>query len=256
MPSHQIDQFICRADNFGVLLHNSDTADTIAIDAPDATAIEGRLAALGWSLTHILVTHHHGDHVDAIPALVKKWGCEVVGPQSEASKIGSLNTQIIDGQTFTLAGFHIDAIATPGHTAGPLSYHIPAIGIAFTGDTLFALGCGRLFEGSPADMWQSLKKLKALPAETMIYCGHEYTLANAKYALSVDPDNSQLQARVQAFEKLRRADLPTLPVQLADELATNPFLRADDPALKSTLAMAGSADVDVFAALRAGKDRF
>ena len=256
MPAHQIDQFSCLSDNFGVLLHNDETGQTVAIDAPEAAAINARLASHGWQLTHILVTHHHHDHVGGIAELKQQWNCAVHGPAAESGKISDLDHLIADGDQFTLAGFDVVAIETPGHTAGQLSYHLPQIDVAFTGDTLFALGCGRLFEGTPADMWRSMLKLRALPPQTTIYCGHEYTLTNARFAVSIDPDNSALAQRMQEIQAQRDAGEATLPTTLAAELTTNPFLRADDPVLKSAMGMNGASDIEVFAAIRQGKDNF
>lgn len=251
----KVHQFPCLSDNYGVLVHNSDSGATLLIDAPDEDAIRSALAETGWTLTHILVTHHHWDHTQAIAAIKAETGCTAIGPAGERSKIETLDETIDDGDTRDLGGIAVNAIATPGHTLGQISYHMPDAGIAFTGDTLFALGCGRVFEGTPEMMWSSMEKLMArLPDETRIYCGHEYTLANAKFAVTVDPANEALRKRLAEIEGLRAAGKPTLPTTMAKEKATNPFLRAADPAMRAHLGLEGAGNAAVFAEVRARKD--
>jgi hydroxyacylglutathione hydrolase len=253
MSELQIHQFTILGDNYAVLLHDPQTGATASIDAAEAGPIEAELERKGWKLTDVLVTHHHGDHVAGLADLKAKHGCKVTGPDNPA--IAGIDNVVRDGDRFRWAGREIVAIATPGHTLDMINYHLPADGIVFTGDTLFALGCGRVFEGSMEMMWNSLSRLAALPAETRIYCGHEYTLANARFALSVDPDNAALQRRAAQVEKLRAEGKPTVPSLLSEELATNPFLRAADPAIRRHLGMEGASDAEVFAKIRERKNR-
>lgn len=253
MNELQIAQFPCLDDNFGLLVHDSGSGDTLAVDAPDAAAIEAELGKTGWKLTHVLITHHHADHVQGIAALKASTGCTVIGPDNPA--IAGLDRHVREGEVLELAGEHIAVIATPGHTLDMLNYHFPKAGIVFTADTLFAMGCGRIFEGTPAQMWGSLQKLAALPPHTKVYCGHEYTLANARFSVRIDPQNPDLASRLAEVEALRAKGKPTLPTTIARELATNPFLRAGDPAIRANLGMAGSSDAQVFAEIRERKNR-
>lgn len=252
----EIEQFGCRDDNFGVLIHDPQTGQTAAIDAPEEAPVREALKRRGWKLTHIITTHWHPDHVEANEALKADGGVEIIGPADEASKIPGIDRTVSDGDTFEFSGHEVRAISTPGHTAGQVSYYIPDAGVAFTGDTLFAMGCGRIFEGTPEMMWSSLKKLMALPTETVIYCGHEYTLANARFAVTVDPENIALGARFKEVEALRAENKPTLPTTMEKELATNPFLRAADPSIRAHLGMEGASDAEVFAEIRRRKDNF
>ena len=253
----QVEQFICRqGDNFGVLLHDTKSGETALIDAPDERAILDAVERTGWQPTVILTTHHHGDHVEANLALKKKFGLKIVGPKAEAEKIPGLDVSVEEGSPLEFAGHPVRVIETPGHTAGHISYHLAEASIAFTGDTLFAIGCGRLFERSAAVMFQSLSKLAALPPQTRVYCGHEYTLANARFALTVDPTNSALRERAAEVEALRADGKPTLPTTIGAELATNPFLRWHDPAIRKNLNMETATDAEVFAEIRKRKDNF
>lgn len=256
MARLQIYQFGCLSDNYGVLVHDPASGATLSIDAPDEAAILRVLGETGWTLTDILVTHHHHDHVGAVPALKARFAPRVVGPRAEADKIPGLDVAIAEGDRLAFAGHEVQVLATPGHTAGHVAYVLPAANAAFVGDTLFALGCGRVFEGTMAEMWASLKKLRALPVQTEVYCGHEYTLSNARFAVSVDPGNAALAARLAEVERMRAEGLPTLPTTIAREIETNPFLRADDPALAAALGMAGADPVAVFTRLREGKNSF
>lgn len=252
----KIEQFMCRSDNFGILAHDPASGETAIIDAPEERPILEAIARTGWTPTVLLVTHHHGDHVEANLALKQRFGLKIVGPKAEAAKIPGIDETVAEGDELSLLGETVRVIETPGHTAGHISYFLPKSGIAFTADTLFALGCGRIFEGTPALMMASLKKLAALPADTAVYCGHEYTLSNARFALSVDPTNSALKERVKEIEALRAADKPTLPTTIGQELATNPFLRWHDPAIRKNLGMQTASDEAVFAEIRKRKDIF
>ena len=247
-----IHQFTYGGDNYGVLLQEPDSGATALVDAGDATAALAALAETGWSLSQIWLTHHHGDHTAGTTEIVAATGAGVHGPAS----IASVTTPVADGGEIDFGGVKVTAIATPGHTMDMLNFHIPSEKLLFTGDTLFAMGCGRLFEGDAATMWASLCKLMSLDDETVIYCGHEYTAANADFALSVDPDNDALLRRVAAVRDLRSAGQPSIPTMLALEKLTNPFLRASDPSIRAHLGMADADDVDVFTEIRLRKDDF
>jgi len=252
----QVEQFMCRSDNFGVLVHDPRSGETAIIDAPEERPILDAIERTGWKPTVILTTHHHADHVEGNIALKERFKLKIVGPQAEAAKIPGIDETVEDGQVIRFAGEPVHVIATPGHTAGHVSYHFPQSNLAFTGDTLFALGCGRLFEAKPPVMHESLKKLAALPLETVVYCGHEYTQANARFALTIDPTNSALKERSAEIDKLRAGNKPTLPTTVGRELATNPFLRWHDPVIRRNLGMETARDAEVFAEIRKRKDVF
>ncbi|NAZ36520.1 hydroxyacylglutathione hydrolase [Rubellimicrobium sp. CFH 75288] len=244
----------CLRDNYAFLLHDDATGRTALVDAPEAEPIRAELERRGWQLSDILITHHHDDHVQAVDVL--RPGARVIGHRADRHRLPPLDLAVSPGEALTVCGEAVEVIDTPGHTIGHLCYHFPRSGVAFTADTLMALGCGRLFEGTAAQMWASLRRLAALPPDTILCSGHEYTEGNARFALSVDGDNPALQARARAVAEARARGEPTVPSRLADELATNPFLRADDPAIRSALGLAGAPAEEVFAALRAAKDRF
>ncbi|WOJ90288.1 hydroxyacylglutathione hydrolase [Methylocapsa polymorpha] len=252
-----IHQFLCLRDNFGVLLHDPRTGATAAIDAPEAAPILAALAAREWRLTDILITHHHADHVQGIAGLKERFPhARVVGPLREAAKIAvGLDVAIAEGESVAIGALEATAMDVPGHTSGHLAYWLRQEDIAFTGDTLFAMGCGRGFEEPAAVLFHSLMKLAALPAETKIYCGHEYTLANARFALSVDPGNVNLRQRALEVARQREEGEFTLPTTIALELATNPFLRVDEPDIQAILGMRGADPAAVFAELRERKNR-
>ncbi len=254
MSELQIHQFPCLNDNYGVLIHDEAAGLTASIDAPDAAAVQSALAAQGWKLTHILTTHHHADHTGGNMALKDATNCEIIGPAAERAKIPGIDKAVGEGDTFSFGSFDVQVFDTPGHTSGHISYYIPAAKVAFAGDTMFALGCGRLFEGTPQQMWESLSKLMALPDDTEVYCGHEYTLSNAKFAVSVDPGNADLKARLAEIEAKRTRGEPTVPTSIGLERATSPFVRAGDPGLRAQLGMADAADWEVFAEVRKRKD--
>jgi hydroxyacylglutathione hydrolase len=255
MVAH-IHQFLCLSDNFGVLIHDPETRRTAAIDAPDAAPIIEALAAKEWNLTDILVTHHHADHTQGIPGLKAKFPeARIVGPAKEADKIGCLDVAVGETDFVEVGALKAAVIEVPGHTAGHVAYHFEAHDILFAGDTLFALGCGRPFEAPPHVLFRSLMKLARLRGETQVYCGHEYTLSNARFALSIDGANEMLKERVAEIERLVAAGSFTLPTTIALERATNPFLRADEESLKAAIGMANADGVEVFAALRERKNR-
>jgi hydroxyacylglutathione hydrolase len=255
MTPLEIHQFACLKDNYGVLIHDADADVTAAIDAPDAAAVRRALEANGWRLTHILATHHHADHTAGIRALKAETGATVIGPRNEAARIPMIDREVGEGDTIDFGGHEIRVLDTPGHTIGHISYWIPDASVAFVGDTLFAMGCGRVLEGTPQMMWASLKKLAALPPETEIYCGHEYTLANAEFGLTIEPDNKALQARAHEVEALRAEGKPTLPTRLSRELETNVFLRPEIADIRIRLRLVGAPDWKVFAEIRDRKNR-
>lgn len=254
MSSIDIEMFPCLSDNYGFLLHDLDTGATASIDTPEVGPILDALARRDWQLTHILNTHHHGDHAGGNLELKRATGCQIVGPGNDAARIPGIDVGVVDGDVVEFGRQRIEVIETPGHTRGHIVYWLPEETVAFVGDTLFAMGCGRLFEGSPGQMWDSLQKLLRWPDETRIYCAHEYTAANGRFALSVEPGNPDLQRRCQDVARLREEGTPTVPTTLALEKATNPFLRP--AALREALAMPGADDVAVFARTRALKDSF
>ena len=255
MAQLEIHQFMCLKDNFGVLVHDAAAGITASIDAPEEEAVRRALADKGWKLTHILVTHHHGDHTAGILPLKQETSCTVIGPKAEAAKIKGLDKTVGEGDTFKLGDTEIRVLDTPGHTAGHITYWIPSAKVAFTGDTLFAIGCGRVIEGTMEMMWSSLAKLAKLPPETAVYCGHEYTLSNARFAMTIEPENEALKARTAEVEKLIAADKVTLPTTIGRELETNPFLRPQSMAIRKRLGMEKSADWQVFGEVRERKNR-
>jgi len=248
--------FLCLKDNYGVLLHDSESGATASIDAPEAAPIEAALKATGWKLTDILVTHHHGDHTGGITVLKDKYKCRVVAPAAEAAKIPAVDETVREGDKVAVGNLSGNVIETPGHTNGHIAYWFHADKLAFVGDTLFSIGCGRVIEGTPEMMWRSLKKLRDLPNDTEIYCGHEYTVANIKFARTVEPDNPVLAAReVQAREQIEQGE-PTIPVTIGDEKLANPFLRADLAEVAAGVGLAGKDPAQVFAEIRARKNKF
>jgi hydroxyacylglutathione hydrolase len=256
MSALDIHMFSCLADNYGYLLHDADSGVTAAVDTPDATEILAQLAARGWRLTHILNTHHHNDHAGGNLELKRRTGCTIVGPKRDAARIPGIDRAVGEGDVVMLGSHRATVHDTPGHTRGHIVYHFADARAAFVGDTLFAIGCGRLFEGTPAEMWSSLQKILCWPDDTRLYCAHEYTQANARFALTVEPRNAALRERAAAVAKLRAAGRPTVPSTLAEERATNPFLRAASAELRATIGLPNAADVDVFARTRALKDAF
>jgi hydroxyacylglutathione hydrolase len=248
--------FKCLSDNYGVLLHDPDTGATAAIDAPEAAPIEKALTETGWKLTDILVTHHHADHTGGIEELKAKYKCRVVAPAKEAAKIPSVDETVAQGDSVSVGKLSGTVLDTPGHTLGHITYWFPQDHLAFVGDTMFSIGCGRVIEGTPEMMWNSLKKLRDLPNETLVYCGHEYTAANIRFALSIDKENAVLDARAAQVEQLLEEGEPTIPVTIGDEKLANPFLRADVPDLAVDVGMAGKPAAEVFAEIRGRKDRF
>ena len=256
MPQLDFHQFMCRSDNYGVLMHEPGTSMTASIDAPDAAEIGRQLKQRGWRLSHIFATHHHGDHVEGNAALQAEYGCTIIGPATEADRIPGMTHQVMGGGNFTWAGYDIHVLACPGHTKGHIAYHIPAARVVFAGDTLFSLGCGRVFEGTMQEMYSSVSQFKALPPETKLYCGHEYTQSNARFARSVEPDNESLERRAAEVDRLRAAGRMTCPSTIGLELETNPFLRTGSAGIRLVLGLPDATDAEVFAELRRRKDSF
>jgi hydroxyacylglutathione hydrolase len=255
MATLQIYQFPCLSDNFGVLIHDPEAGVTASIDAPEADKVTAALKEKGWRLTHILTTHHHADHTGGNAVLKAATGCRIVGPRNEAGKIPGIDETVGGGDTFAFGLHQVEVLDTPGHTAGHITYVIPSAKVAFVGDTLFAIGCGRVIEGTPQMMWESLKKLMALPKDTAVYCGHEYTQANARFALTIEPDGAALQKRAKEVDEARAAGKATLPTTIGLELETNPFLRPHVPAIQKRLGMEGRPEWEIFAEIRERKNR-
>ncbi|UYN98436.1 MAG: hydroxyacylglutathione hydrolase [Devosia sp.] len=251
-----VDVFPARSDNFGYLAHDEASGRTAAIDAPEAGPIKAALARRGWTLTDILITHHHIDHVEAIAELKSASGARVVGPAAEADKIEELDELVGDGDVVELGDTRFDVLATPGHTLGHVVFHDSVGGHLFSADALFSLGVGRMFEGTPGPMWAGLERLRALPDATLVYCGHEYTESNARFALSIDPENAALKKRAEEVKSLREQGKPTIPFPLGEDKLANPFLRADAPELAEHYGLTGADPAEVFAAIRKGKDNF
>src|SRR6056297_2066882 len=240
----------CLSDNYAYLAHDSATGETALIDAPEAGPILAALDESGWTLSHVLITHHHADHVDGLSGILARHPATVIGAKADEHRLPDLDVSVTEGDTLTIGGETAHVIDVSGHTVGHIAFHFPQSGVVFTADSLMALGCGRVFEGTMEQMWKSLSKLAALPPETKIYSGHEYTAANARFALSIDPQNSDLISRSKAVDAARTENRPTVPSTLSDELATNPFLRASDPGLKAELGMSSASDAEVFAEIR------
>lgn len=244
----------CRTDNYAFLVHNAETGQTALIDAPEAAPIQDALDARGWTLSDILITHHHFDHVDGLAAL--RGSARVIGAAADAARLPPLDLPIAPGDPLVVCGQEVQTIDTPGHTVGHVSFFMPGAGLLFSADTLMAMGCGRLSEGTPAQMWDSLQTLRALPPETLVCSGHEYTANNMAFAMSLEPGNPRLTSRKDEIAALRSNHLPTVPSTLALEIATNPFLRADDPDLAAAINLQDATPLEVFTATRVAKDKF
>ncbi|MDD9729317.1 hydroxyacylglutathione hydrolase [Mameliella sp. AT18] len=244
----------CLSDNYAYLVHGPD--GVALIDAPEAGPIIEALEARGWSLGVIMITHHHHDHVGGVAELREKYGCPVMGPKAEVDKLPKLDMALDPGFSGGTGDGLCEVIAVPGHTLGHIAFYYPRGGAVFTADSLMALGCGRIFEGTPQMMWDSLEKLASLPPETVVYSGHEYTTANAAFALTIEPENQALISRKREIDAARAEGRPTAQVPLSVELETNPFLRATTDSVKRAVGLPGGTDAEVFAEVRARKDRF
>ncbi len=250
----EVHQFACLSDNYGFLLHDPASGETACIDTPDAAVYLREAAARGWQITQIWNTHWHPDHAGGNAAIKAATGCTIIAPAAEAEKIAGIDRTVGQGDVVTLGAWKADVIDVGGHTLGHIAYHLPEAEIAFVGDAVFALGCGRMFEGTPQQFWASLSRVKALPGATTLYCAHEYTASNARFALHADPENQALIDYADEIRERRAAEQPTVPMKLARELETNPFLRSDDADLQAR--WGGGDAVATFAALRAAKDGF
>jgi hydroxyacylglutathione hydrolase len=248
--------FLCLQDNFGVLVHDPASGKTAAIDAPEAAPVEAALKSTGWKLTDILVTHHHHDHTGGIEDLKERHRCRVVAPEAEADGIPEVDETVRENDTVRVGNLQARVIETPGHTAGHITYVFPDDKLVFAGDTLFSIGCGRVIEGNPEMMWQSLLKLRALPDDMRVFCGHEYTAANIRFAKTIEPDNALLLAREREVAGLVAEKKPTIPSLLGEEKAANPFLRADVPDVAKAVGLAGKPAWQVFAEIRQRKNTF
>ncbi len=245
-------QFPYNSDNYGVLIHDPETGATVVVDPGEAGATHAALKETGWQLSEIWITHHHWDHTDGLAEVKAKYSAHVRGPEG----VAGVDQVLKGGDRFAFAGAQVDVLHTPGHTLDMLNFHLASDAVIFTGDTLFVMGCGRLTEGTPDMMWESLQKLMLLPAATTVYCSHEYTLANVEFALSVDPENAALITRAEMARLKRSTGTPTVPTDLEAEFETNPFLRPSDPSIRAVLGMQEATDAEVFAEIRRRKDNF
>jgi len=246
----------CLADNYAVLLRDTVTEATAVIDAPEVAPILAALAREDWTLTHILVTHHHTDHIAGVLALKERFGATVIGPKAERDTIPGLDFAVVDGDPVAVGSLVGRVMETPGHTKGHIVFLFEDERLLFSGDTLFVMGCGRPFECDPPVLWESLLRLRALPDDISVYCGHEYTVSNGRFAVTVDPDNDELAEKLAEAEAQRKAGKPTIPTTIGSEKATNPFMRADDVELAERIGLAGAEPGAVFTELRSLKSSF
>lgn len=256
MKTLEVHQFPCLDDNYGYLVHDPISGLTATIDTPEVESISDALKEKGWSLDFIFNTHHHQDHAGGNLALKEMSGCTIIGPAADVDRIPGIDRAVGEGDTVLLGEWSFKVHDTPGHTRGHIVYHCETAGIGFVGDTLFALGCGRLFEGTPDQMWRSLQKILSWPDETLVYCAHEYTEANARFAVTVEPDNAALKTRYEEIRAARAKGIPTVPTTIALEKKTNPFLRPDSADLQRTINLLGHSEVEVFGRTRELKDQF
>ncbi|GAA6181401.1 hydroxyacylglutathione hydrolase [Shimia sp. NS0008-38b] len=255
MP-HHIVTIPCLSDNYAFLVHDADTGATALIDAPDAPPILAELKKRGWQLSHVLLTHHHWDHVEGLADILAEHSAKVFGAVADEHRLPALDHALSEGDTFDFGGEAVAVLDVSGHTVGHIAFHFPDTKAVFTGDSLMAMGCGRLFEGTPAQMFHSLEKLAALPEDTTVCSGHEYTTSNCRFATSLGEDNAAVDQRVAETAGLRAKDIATVPSLLGLEKQTNPFLRSADPALQAAIGLAGADPVDVFTEVRKRKDNF
>lgn len=250
----------CLKDNYAFLIHDPDSGDTALVDAPEAAPVLTVMSSRGWVLTHVFLTHHHWDHVDALPDILagQPEGVKplIIGAAADAHRLPALDIQVAEGDRFQFGNQEVRVFDVSGHTVGHIAFYMPGANAVFTADSLMALGCGRLFEGTPEQMWDSLSKLASLPRETVVYSGHEYTQSNATFALTIEPQNPALQARIKDIAAARADDRPTVPSLLGVELDTNPFLRAGEASLQQAIGMTGATPAAVFTEIRLRKDNF
>jgi len=256
MAHIEIHQVPVLRDNFVYLVREPKSKSVGIVDPAVAAPVLDEAKRLGWNVTHILNTHHHNDHTGGNLEIKKRTGCTIVGPQHDRDRIPGIDVEVKDSETYKLGNEEAQILFVPGHTRGHIAYWFKASNALFCGDTLFSIGCGRLFEGTPEQMWKSLSKLRTLPPQTRVYCAHEYTEENIRFAVTVDPNNEALRKREEQVTKLRSQMLPTVPSTLGMELAANPFLRADQPSLQEAMGMLGADPIEVFAEVRLRKDVF
>lgn len=256
MAKLEIHRIPALKDNYLWLIREPEANLVAVVDPAEAEPVEAKLAALGWRLTHILNTHHHKDHTGGNLALKERWKATVVGPRADRDRIPGIDIELGEGDTYRFGAETAEVFDIPGHTRGHIAFWFPGSDALFCGDTIFALGCGRLFEGTPGQMWNSIGKLTPLPDPTRVYCAHEYTQSNARFALTVDGGNPALVARAREVDAKRARGEATVPSTLAEERATNPFLRADQPALAMAVGLPAGDPVAVFAEIRRRKDNF
>jgi hydroxyacylglutathione hydrolase len=246
----------CLQDNYAYLIGNSGTGECALIDVPEPGPINAAVAASGWSLTTVILTHHHWDHIDGLDGLDNRADLKIIGAKADAHRLPPLDLAVSEGESVTICGESAKVLDVSGHTVGHIALHFADSKLVFTADSLMAMGCGRLFEGTPAQMYASMEKLAALPDDTLVCSGHEYTTSNANFAVTVDPNNADLKARVAEIERLRGMGKATVPSLLSLEKATNPFLRASDAGVQAAVDLQGADPVEVFTEVRARKDRF
>ncbi|MEE9253969.1 MAG: hydroxyacylglutathione hydrolase [Pseudomonadales bacterium] len=256
MGKLEVHMLSCLQDNYAFLVHESENDLTAVIDTPEVGPINRALEEKGWRLTHILNTHHHFDHAGGNLELKDQWQCTIVGPRADRDRIPGIDVEVGDGDTYAFGNCRAQVFDVPGHTRGHIAYYFAEDGVTFVGDTLFALGCGRLFEGTPQQMWSSLEKLIALPDDTVVYCAHEYTQSNARFAVTVEPGNEELLERAEEIDRLRKEGIPTIPTTMGLEKRTNPFLRPMSANLQETVGLVGAPLAEVFGETRRRKDRF
>jgi hydroxyacylglutathione hydrolase len=256
MAQLEIELVPCLSDNYAYLVRDPDEDFCAIVDPSEARPVEAALETRGWRLTHILNTHHHPDHTGGNTALKTEYGATVVGPEKDRARIPALDEGVAEGSSFALGSHRARILEIPAHTRAHIAFAFDGDAAVFTGDTLFAMGCGRLFEGTPEMMWKSLSKLMTLPDATRVYCGHEYTLNNGRFALTLEPGNVDLQARMRDVEALRATNAPTIPSTIGLEKRTNPFLRPQSPEIRHMLNMPDASDIEVFAEMRSRKDKF
>jgi hydroxyacylglutathione hydrolase len=256
MTRLEVEQIPVLSDNYVYLIHDPAAGVTGVVDPAVAAPVLERLRQRGWTLDWILSTHHHNDHTGGNLELKEATGCRIAGPKKDAARIPGIDLGLVEGDTFKLGALTAEIFETPGHTSGHISYWFPEAKALFCADTLFSLGCGRVFEGNFEQMWRSLSKFEGLPDDALVYCAHEYTQSNARFALTVDPDNPALKARAAEVDRQRAAGQPTVPTTLGAERAANPFLRPHDPAIRRHLGLTDASDAEVFAEIRKRKDRF
>lgn len=252
----EIVQLAVLDDNYIYLIHDPESGETVVVDPAIAPPVLDKLSEKGWQLKYILNTHHHWDHVGGNLEIKAKTGCQIIASDADRDRIPGIDIAVTEGDSVALGRHQAKILFTPGHTRGHIVYYFAEDNLLFCGDTLFVMGCGRLFEGSAEQLWHSLQKLKSLPESTKLYCTHEYTQTNGRFALSLEPDNERLQQKMKQVDQLRARGQSTVPSTIAEELATNPFFRETSPALQETLKMRGHQDVDIFARIRKLKDSY